>query len=118
MEMLLDAASWAFLIVGSAMLVIGGIGVVRLPDVFARMHGAGIIDTLGTCSILIGLMFQAGLNIVSIKLALIVVFIMFTSPTTTYALARAALNGGVRPRVETPPDDAPTTGAGAEPSKT
>lgn len=117
MEMLLDAASWAFLMVGSAMLVIGGIGMVRLPDMFTRMHGAGIIDTLGACSVLIGLIFQAGLTIVSIKLVLVVVFIIFTSPTATHALARAALNGGVRPRVETPPEDAPAAGAGGEPSK-
>ncbi len=105
MEMLLDAVSWIFIVIGSVFLVIGGIGVVRLPDVFARMHGAGIIDTMGACAILIGMMFQAGLTIVTIKLILIVVFTMFTSPTTTHALARAALGGGVRPWVDAAPDD-------------
>ena len=100
MAILLDTASWGFLLIGSAMMIIGGIGVVRLPDVFARMHGAGIIDTLGVGAILIGLTFQAGLNIVTVKLILIIVFILFTSPTTTHALARAALNGGVRPRLD------------------
>lgn len=117
MEMLLDAVSWLLILVGSVFLVVGGIGVVRLPDMFARMHGAGIIDTLGAGAVLVGLIFQAGLNIVSVKLVLIVVFILFTSPTTTHALARAALNGGVRPRVEAPPEDAPA-GGGGESSKT
>jgi multicomponent Na+:H+ antiporter subunit G len=117
MEVLLDAASWGFLLIGSAMMIIGGIGVVRLPDVFARMHGAGVIDTLGAGAILIGLMFQAGLNIVTVKLILIVIFILFTSPTTTHALARAALNGGVRPRLDAPPEDE-AAGDGGEPSKT
>ena len=55
---------------------------------------------MGACSVLIGLMLQAGLSIVTIKLALIVVFILFTSPTSTHALAQAALHGGVRPQLD------------------
>ena len=47
MDIALEILSWGLLFVGSAFLVIGGIGVVRLPDVFTRMHGAGIIDTMG-----------------------------------------------------------------------
>ena len=102
MDIILELLSWGLLAVGAIFLIIGGIGMIRLPDVFARMHGAGIIDTMGACTILLGLTFQAGLNIVSIKLVIIVVFIMFTSPTATHALARAALHGGVNPRVEEP----------------
>jgi len=116
MEMLLDAVSWLLILIGSAFLVVGGIGIVRLPDVFARMHGAGIIDTVGTCAMLLGLMVQAGFTIVTIKLVLIVVFILFTSPTATHALARAALGGGARPQVSEPPDDA-GVGKGDPPSK-
>jgi len=100
MAIILEIASWGLLIVGSVMLIIGGIGINRLPDVFSRMHAAGLIDTMGACSILIGLMLQAGLTIISIKLVLIVVFLLFTSPTTTHALARAAVNAGVLPRLD------------------
>ena len=100
MEILADIVGWVLLIVGSVMLIIGGVGIVRLPDVFARMHGAGIIDTMGACTVLVGLMFHAGLTGVTIKLLMIVVFILFTSPTTTHALAQAALNGGVRPQLD------------------
>jgi len=117
MEFVLDVASWVLIVVGSVMLVIGGIGVVRLPDMFARMHGAGIIDTMGAGSILIGMTFQAGFTIVTVKLLLIFVFIMFTSPTTTHALARAALGGGVRPWVDQPPED-DDAGDGGASSKT
>jgi multicomponent Na+:H+ antiporter subunit G len=117
MEILLGVVGWAFIVVGSVMLVIGGIGVVRLPDVFARMHGAGIIETMGTGAILIGLIFQAGLTIVTIKLILIIVFILFTSPTTTHALARAALAGGARPQLSEAPEDAGNA-EGETPSKT
>jgi multicomponent Na+:H+ antiporter subunit G len=100
MDIVFEIVSWMFLLAGAVMLVIGAIGIVRLPDVFARMHGAGIIDTMGVGSVLIGLMLQAGLSIVTIKLALIVVFILFTSPTSTHALAQAALHGGVRPQLD------------------
>jgi multicomponent Na+:H+ antiporter subunit G len=61
------------------------------------MHGAGMIDTLGLGGILAGLMIQAGFTLITVKLMMIVVFVLFTSPMTTHALARACLHGGVRP---------------------
>jgi multicomponent Na+:H+ antiporter subunit G len=100
MDLALDILSWIFLVSGSVFALIGAVGIIRLPDVFSRMHGAGIIDTAGAGFILIGLAFQAGLTLVTVKLLLIVVFLMFTSPTSTHALARAALNSGVKPRVD------------------
>ncbi|MDA1089186.1 MAG: monovalent cation/H(+) antiporter subunit G [Proteobacteria bacterium] len=117
MDIVLEILSWGLLAVGSVFLIIGGIGLIRLPDVFARMHGAGIIETMGAGAVLSGLMIQGGLSIVTIKLVLIVIFILFTSPTATHALARAALHGGVRPRqTVTPKGKAPTKGG--ESSKT
>lgn len=107
MALLIDALSWVLLVIGSVMLIIGGIGIVRLPDVFARMHGLGIVDTLGIGAVMIGLMIQAGFTIVTIKLVLITTFILFTSPTTTHALARAALNGGVQPLLDAPDGEEP-----------
>jgi len=95
-----DVISWACIVVGAVFSVIGAVGILRLPDVFSRMHGAGIIDTLGAGLILVGLMFQAGFSLITVKLILIVVFVLYTSPTTTHALARAALNGGVNPLIE------------------
>ena len=117
MALALDIVSWGLLGLGAVMLIIGGIGLIRLPDVFARMHGAGIIDTLGAGSVLFGLMVQAGLTGVTIKLVLIVVFILFTSPTTTHALARAALGGGVTPRLDGQ-EDGDSAEGGEGPSKT
>lgn len=100
MDVVLEIISFALMGLGSVMLVIGGIGLVRLGDVFSRMHAAGIIDTLGVGAVLAGLMIQAGLGIVTIKLVLIMVFILFTSPTATHALARAALHGGAPPQLD------------------
>lgn len=100
MAMLADIATWVCIVLGSAFLLIGALGIVRLPDVFARMHAAGVVDTIGIGLILIGLMFQAGWSLVTIKLALILVFIFFTSPTATHALAQAAVKGGVLPKLD------------------
>lgn len=97
MAIVLDLISWICILMGAAAALIGGLGILRLPDVFARMHGAGMIDTLGLGGILAGLMIQAGFTLITVKLVMIVVFVFFTSPMTTHALARACLHGGVRP---------------------
>ena len=94
---LADWFSGVFMLAGAFFTIVGVIGILRLPDVFSRMHGAGMVDTLGLNMILIGLMFQADEWIVVAKLFLILLFIFFTSPTTTFALARAAIHGGVNP---------------------
>lgn len=106
----------AFLLAGAAFLLVGGIGLLRLPDLFTRMHAAGITDTMGAGLILVGLMFAAGMSLVSVKLFLILVFLFYTSPTSTHALAQAALSTGVKPRLADPrsADD----GEGGQPSPT
>ena len=97
MELFLDLLSWIFLLGGAFFMVVGGIGVLRLPDVYTRMHAAGMTDTLGAGLILTGLMFQGGLSLVTVRLLLILFFLWFTSPVATHALARAALLGKLRP---------------------
>ncbi len=100
MALLVDIASWICLLAGGAFALIGGVGMLRLPDVFARMHGAGIIDTLGIGLILVGLMIQAEFTLITVKLILILIFVLYTGPVATHALARACLNGGIRPLAE------------------
>ena len=78
-------------------MVVGGIGLVRLPDLFTRFHAAGITDTAGAGLILAGVMFQTGFSLLTVKLIFILLFILFTSPTATHALARAARHGGLIP---------------------
>lgn len=97
MEILVDLISWAFVISGVFFLVVAGIGLLRMPDVFTRMHAAGIADTGGADLILLGLILQSGFTLVSVKLLLILGFLMFTSPVATHAVARAALHGGIKP---------------------
>lgn len=119
MELLTDALSWLLILGGSAFLLVGGIGLIRLPDLFTRMHGAGGIDTLGAVLLFAGMMVQAGLTLVSVKIFLIILFLMFTSPTTTHALARAAMAAGQIPVGDDETGDGETEPEGGPPpSKT
>lgn len=95
--MVIDLLSWFFLLSGAFFMVTAGIGILRLPDVFTRMHAAGMKDTMGTALTVIGLMLQAGLSLVSVKLLLIWAFLWFTSPVAGHATARAARLSGIRP---------------------
>ena len=110
MAVLLDIVSWVLLVAGSIFCMIGGLGLIRLPDVYARMHGAGITDTLGAGLILAGLMVQGGFSQVTVKLILILIFLLFTSPTSTYALANAAYHRGLEPLLGKPRPDKPRAG--------
>lgn len=95
--MLADIVSWTLLIAGSAFLLIGSFGLIRLPDFYSRLHAAGISDTLGILLVVLGLMIQAGFGLIAVKLAFLFIFLFFTSPTATHAIARAALHSGLRP---------------------
>lgn len=98
MDLLQDMVSWALLLGGGFFLLTGGVGLLRLPDVYSRMHAAGMTDTLGAGLFIAGMAVQAGLTLVTVKLLMILVFILFTSPTATYALANAAWSSGVKPK--------------------
>ncbi len=115
MSVVVDLVSWICLLGGGFFVLAGGIGVVRLPDVYTRSHAAGMTDTLGAGLILIGLMAQAGFSLIAVKLVLILVFIFFTSPTSTHALIHTALASGLRPLLA---DDGNDAQGGDETSKT
>ena len=97
MDLLRDLISWGAILVGGGFIVIGAVGVIRMPDFFTRQHAAGLTDTLGAGLLLFGLMVQGGLTLVTAKLVLIVIFLGLTSPTSSHALAQAALSTGVKP---------------------
>lgn len=100
LETLLDVASWTLIIVGGSFGIIGGIGVLRMPDFFSRIHPAGMTDTMFAPCMLLALILQSDTAIVTIKLLFILFFLLVTSPTSSHALAKAALHGGVRPSAE------------------
>lgn len=93
----IDWLSWGCLLAGGFFGIVGGIGLLRFPDFFTRLHAAGVTDTLGATLILSGLMLQTESGLVTVKLLLILAFAFFTSPTATHALAKAALHGKLKP---------------------
>ncbi len=99
-DLALDIVSIAALVSGMVFVLAGSIGVLRLPDFYTRMHAAGVTDTLGAELIMIGLILQAGWSVLSLKLALIGVFIFLTSPTASHAVANAAYRAGLKPHLK------------------
>jgi len=100
MQPLLDVLSWICLLGGAIFLLIGAIGVLRFPDFYTRLHAVSVCDTLGAGLVLVGLMFQGGLSLVTVKLLLIFYFMMFSGPTAVHALAQAALQSKLKPVVD------------------
>lgn len=95
MDALFDVVSWIFLVGGGFFAVSGAVGVLRFPDFFARIHAAGVTDTMGAGMILTGLMLQAPDAIALVKLVFILGFALLTGPAATHALAKAAIKGGL-----------------------
>jgi len=97
--MIVDILSWICLLIGGLLGVVGGIGFHRFPDFYTRLHAAGTTDTLCAVFILLGLGLQAGFSLDAFKVFLIFVFLFFTSPTASHAVANAAMRAGLKPKV-------------------
>jgi len=106
MEVILDTLSWISIAGGLFFMLVGTFGVLRLPDVYTRLHAAGMTDTMGAGFLLLGMALQTVVDMrhgetahwsVLVRLVLVYGFLLFTSPIATHALARAGLAGGVEP---------------------
>ena len=85
------------IISGSCFVVIGAFGTYRFPDFWSRLHAASITDSAGVILLLIGMGIYSGLTLVTFKLLVIGLFLFITGPTSTHAVANAALVSGLRP---------------------
>ncbi len=96
-EFLLMLVSGALVISGAFFILVGAIGLIRMPDVFTRMHATSVTETAGAGLLIIGLMLQTGFTLLTLKLAFVLIVFFFTAPVATHALAQAALEAGVKP---------------------
>ncbi len=103
-DIALDLLSWILLALGGACVLIGGVGGLRLPDFYTRIHAASLTDTMATILIFVGIMLQSGFSLATMKLLAIMLFLLLTGPTATYALANAALLSGLKPDAGTVAD--------------
>ncbi len=99
-DIIIDILSWILLVLGGSCVLIGGIGGLRMPNFYTRIHAASLTDTMGTILIFVGIMLQAGLSLATLKLFAVMIFLLLTGPTATYALANAALLSGLKPDIE------------------
>ncbi len=90
-------ASGVFLLLGAFFLFSGALGMMRMRDLFTRLHPAGVGDTVGLCCILSGLMLHVDLGWTTGKILLLAIFSLTTSATACHALAKAALAGKHKP---------------------
>ena len=96
-QLLISILSGSFILLGVLALLIGALGLLRLPDVYCRIHAVGMIDTAGASFIILGLAIHEGVSLVTVKLLFIGIFLFFTSPIATHAVAQVAHKSGVVP---------------------
>lgn len=104
-----DLLASLLLLVGTAFTLVGSLGLVRLPDVYTRMHGPTKATTVGVSAILAAAALTIPGNPVAIglKAVLVILFLFLTAPIAAHVLARAARATGVRPADVTHIDELP-----------
>ena len=88
--MIMDVISNVLLAAGALFLISGAVGLLRLPDLYTRVHAAGVTDAAGATLILIGLFIRADDAGTMIRLAVILTFMLISGPTATHVLGQAA----------------------------
>lgn len=97
LEFLTEGLSWFCLVSGGLFCIVGAIGMLRMPDLYTRLHASSVIESLGAGLILLGLMLQAGLTLNTVKLIMLFALLLIASPTATHAIARVAMLRGLKP---------------------
>lgn len=88
--MITEIISSIFIVSGLFFMFVGAVGLIRLPDLFTRMHATTKCDTLGAGLVLIGLMVYAGFTFLTLNLLMILGFIWLTNPTGAHYIAESA----------------------------
>jgi multicomponent Na+:H+ antiporter subunit G len=97
MTLAIEIASWILILLGSFFTVAGALGILRMPEIFTRIHAASVTDTLCVGFLILGMALQAGLSLVTLKLFFLLALFVFTTPVVTHALARACLHERIEP---------------------
>jgi multicomponent Na+:H+ antiporter subunit G len=93
-EYLNDVATAFLLVVGSAFMLLAGVGVVRMPDLFMRMQAATKAATLGGGCMLLAVAVHFNDLAVSARAFLVIAFVFLTAPVAAHMIARAAYSVG------------------------
>ena len=84
-----------FLLIGGLLSLVAAVGVIRLPDLFTRMHAATKTGTVGVASITIAVMLHFDNITVTSRGILVIAFFLLTAPVAAHMIGRAAYRSGV-----------------------
>ena len=98
MNAILLTVACGLIVAGIFFMLVGSIGLIRLPEFYARSHAASKADTLGIMLLLAGLAVYEGFTLIAGKLLIGVFFVMLSNPVAIHAFARAALRLGEKPK--------------------
>lgn len=82
------------ILIGASFTLTASIGLLRLPDLYTRMHAASKAGTLGSCVVLLALAVQADTSSVALRALAGILFFMLTVPISSHLLAKAAHEAG------------------------
>jgi multicomponent Na+:H+ antiporter subunit G len=94
--MLSDFISLVLLLIGAFFFLAGTVGLLRLPDVYTRLHALTKADNVGLGLIVIGLAIQAPSWAAAGKLLLIWLLVLLAGASVSHLIAKAALQRGIR----------------------
>lgn len=93
------------IVIGSIFTVLAAVGILRLPDLYMRMHAASKAGAVGSGLMLVGIAVASSEGSVALRAIAGFVFILLTTPVSAHLLARAAYFAGCRPSPLTATND-------------
>ncbi len=99
MAIVVELLSWFCFLVGGFLCLSGAVGLLRLPEFFSRIHASSVTDALAAPLLIFGVMLQMDLSLDTVKLLMVLGFLLGTAPTATHAMVKAALVDGHVPQV-------------------
>lgn len=94
---ILPYVGYGCMIIGCFFILTSAVGVLRMPDFYSRLHPAGVGDSMGAPLLLLGVALQSGFTLLTLKIIVLALFFLITSPTSCHALAKAAIDSGLAP---------------------
>lgn len=92
---MMDILAGLVVLVGAVFALAAGVGVLRMPDVYIRMHAATKAGTLGSGMMLLGVALHSGESDIVLRVFAAIVFLIATAPVAAHLLGRAAYISGV-----------------------
>jgi len=89
--------AYLFIFLGLVLMFFGTLGIIRFPDIYTRLQTSSKCDAAGAVMLLVGLMVREGLDSLSLRILIILVFLLLTNPVASHAIARSAATRGIKP---------------------